>query len=150
MTNSDPPRVAVALLRRFVNGNEPLVGDLLEGFAARQSRIWFWRQVILAIAIGWFQPRDVKRPLEVAAQSSVVALGGDLNVLGLVILALGVLVPLSRPVMWWMVLPGILGGVAFGLTLAVVRRRAALSAPAAGSRTFPRDVEVSAIPPGRE
>ena len=45
----DPPRLAVGLLRRFVPDNEPLVGDLLERFAMGQSRLEFWRQVLLAI-----------------------------------------------------------------------------------------------------
>jgi hypothetical protein len=44
-----PPRLALALLERWIPDNEPLAGDLLE--ASRQrSRAWFWRQVLLAIA----------------------------------------------------------------------------------------------------
>ena len=42
---------AVISLEQFVHDNEPLAGDLLEGFAVRRSRVWFWRQVLLAIAI---------------------------------------------------------------------------------------------------
>ncbi len=63
MRGSDPPRLAVALLQRFLHHNEPLAGDLLEGFAAKQSRLWFWRQVLLAIVIDRWKPRDGERPL---------------------------------------------------------------------------------------
>lgn len=133
MTRSQPPRAAVALLRRFLQHNEPLAGDLLEGFAARQSSLWFWRQVILAIVIGSMQSRDAKRPAGIAGQP-VLAIGRERNVVGVMLLALGVLVPLSRPELWWVVLPGIAGGLAFGLTLVIVRRRAAPPTPAAAIR----------------
>lgn len=48
MTPRRPPRLAVALLERFVPDNEPLTGDLLEGWGER-SDAWFWRQVGLAV-----------------------------------------------------------------------------------------------------
>jgi hypothetical protein len=154
MTGSDPPRLPVALLHRFLDDNEPLAGDLLEGFAARQSRLWFWRQVLLAIAIRLFQHRDQERPLGLAGHSFVPAERGrnvehprrinltasplpDVGGLGLV--ALGVLVALVRPAVLWIFLPAILGGVAFGLTMAIIRRRVALSGPPTASRTLLRD-----------
>ena len=154
MTGSDPPRVAVALLRRFVNDNEPLVGDLLEGFAIKQSRLWFWWQVLLAIMIRLFQQRDEECPLGLAEHSSFVPAKRRRNVEprrinltasplpdigGLGLVALGVLVALVRPEVWWIFLPAILGGVAFGLTMAIIRRRAILSSPATASRTLLRD-----------
>ena len=151
MTGSDPPRVAAALLHRFVNDNEPLVGDLLEGFAVRQSRLWFWRQVLLAIVIRSFQQRDEECPLGLAEHSSFVPAERRRNVEprrinltasplphvgGLGLVAFGVLVALVRPEVWGIFLPAILGGAAFGLTLAIIRRRAILSSPAAASRTL--------------
>ena len=45
-----PPRFAVYLLTRIASGDEALVGDLVERFRQRPSRLWFWRQAIVAIA----------------------------------------------------------------------------------------------------
>lgn len=154
MTGSDPPRLAVALLHRFLHDNEPLAGDLLEGFAARQSRLWFWRQVLLAIVIHSFQQRYENRPLGLVGHSSFVPAERGRNVEprrinltaspvrgigGLGLVALGVLVTLVRPEAWLMFLPAIVGGLVFGLTMALIRRRAILSRPATGSRTLLRD-----------
>jgi hypothetical protein len=50
MKSRRPPRLAVALLERFVPDNEPLTGDLLEGWRER-SDAWFWRQVLLAVLV---------------------------------------------------------------------------------------------------
>jgi len=44
---SDPPKLACWLLLH----NEALAGDLVESFGAGKSRGWFWRQVLLAIAV---------------------------------------------------------------------------------------------------
>ena len=152
MTGSDPPRLAAALLHRFLDDNEPLAGDLLEGFAARQSRLWFWRQVLGAIVIRLFQHGDHERPLGLAGHSFVPR-GRDVehsrrinltasplpDVGGLGLVALGVLVAWVRPEVLWIFLPGIVGGVAFGLTMAFIRRRVVLSGPPASSRILPRD-----------
>lgn len=151
MTGSHPPRLAVALLHRFLHDNEPLAGDLLEGFAHRQSRLWFWRQVLFAIVLHSFQQRDEERPLGLAEHLSFSPVERarrverrrinltasplpDVGGLGLV--AFGVLVAVVRPEMLWIFPPAILGGVALGLTMAIIRRRAVLSSPAAGSRTL--------------
>ena len=154
MTGSHPPRLAVALLHHFVDDNEPLAGDLLEGFAVRRSRLWFWRQVLLAIVIGLLQHRDRERPLGLAGHSFVPAERGrnaqhsrrinltasplpDVGGLGLVVF--GGLVALVRPEVVWFFVPAILGGEALGLTMAIIRRCVALSGPPAASRTFLRD-----------
>jgi hypothetical protein len=154
MTSSDPPRLAVALLHRFLDGNEPLAGDLLEGFAARQSRLWFWRQVLMAIAIRVFQDRDEECPLGLVGHDGFITAHRTRaleprrinltaspipDVGGLGLLALGVLVAVVRPEALWIFLPAIVGGVSFGWTMAMVRRRAILSSPADGSRTLLRD-----------
>jgi hypothetical protein len=46
------PRVATWLLVRFSSGPqaEAIAGDLMERYAARPSRLWYWRQVLSAIA----------------------------------------------------------------------------------------------------
>lgn len=49
MTPHEPPRLAVAILERFLPDNEPLAGDLLEASRTR-SRAWLWCQVLLAVA----------------------------------------------------------------------------------------------------
>lgn len=152
MTNSNPPRLAVALLRRFVHDNEPLAGDLLERFAAGRSRLWFWRQVLLAIAIRSLQRRADDRPLGLAGHSSVVSAGlartverpRRINVTasplpGVSGLGLVLLIAVAGPQVLWIFLPAILGGVAIGVTMALVRRRAVLSGPAAASRILLRD-----------
>jgi len=45
------PRVATWLLVRFSSGpqGEAIAGDLLEQYATRNSRVWYWRQVLSAI-----------------------------------------------------------------------------------------------------
>lgn len=48
MKAGQPPRLALALLERYVPDNEPLVGDLLEAFINR-SDAWFWRQAAFAV-----------------------------------------------------------------------------------------------------
>jgi hypothetical protein len=50
---ADPPRLGIALLRHGCAGryNEALVGDLIEKFRSGQTRGWFWRQVVIALAI---------------------------------------------------------------------------------------------------
>jgi hypothetical protein len=44
-----PSTVALAFFDCFVADNEPLKGDLIEEFEARQSQWWLWRQVIGAV-----------------------------------------------------------------------------------------------------
>ena len=153
MTGTDPPRLAAALLHRFLHDNEPLAGDLLERFAARPSRLWFWCQVLLAIVIHSFRQHDVEHPLGLGGHSSFVPAERleprrinltasplpDVGGLGLV--AFGVLVALVGPEILWILLPAISGGLALGAALAIIRRRAALSSPATASRTLLPDSE---------
>jgi hypothetical protein len=51
---SDPPRLAMWLLRHARPGgdNDALTGDLIERFREGQTRGWFWRQVLIAFAVG--------------------------------------------------------------------------------------------------
>ena len=53
MMRGHPPRVATWLLRRFAAGwhSESLEGDLIEQYAQGRSRLWYWRQVAMAIVI---------------------------------------------------------------------------------------------------
>jgi hypothetical protein len=54
-TPSKPPVIAAWLLEHLLPGNknDPLVGDLLEAFKHRRSKAWFWRQVLIAIMVGF-------------------------------------------------------------------------------------------------
>jgi hypothetical protein len=58
MTRTNPPRLAVALLGRFLPHDDALAGDLLERYAATGSRLWLWREVLMAILLRGFMPRD--------------------------------------------------------------------------------------------
>ena len=49
MRSDHPPRLALALLERVARENEPLIGDMIEGWSER-SDAWFWRQALLAAA----------------------------------------------------------------------------------------------------
>lgn len=154
MRGSDPPRLAVALLQRFLHHNEPLAGDLLEGFAAKQSRLWFWRQVLLAIVFDRWKPRNGERPLGLMENTTFTPGARarevdwrrinltasplpDIGGLGLV--ALGAIVAVARPTVLWMFLPALLGGVVLGLTMVFVRDRATIARPASVTRILPRD-----------
>jgi hypothetical protein len=145
MKNVQPPRLAVALLTRFLPDNEPLVGDLLEEFAARKSRLWLWRQVMFALLTGSFQKRGEIRPLRLVdrppveimrpdnrpwARTRTVNLTGSPlpGVGGLSLIILVGLMTIMSPQVWWVVLLTILAGVVFGLALVLVRRRTGLRA----------------------
>lgn len=51
---SNPPRLALWLLRhgRRLGDKDALTGDLLERFHEGQTHGWFWRQVLIALAVG--------------------------------------------------------------------------------------------------
>jgi hypothetical protein len=53
MIRRNPPKLATWLLQRLGAGrhSESLAGDLIEEYAQGQSRLWYWRQVALAIAL---------------------------------------------------------------------------------------------------
>jgi hypothetical protein len=51
---NNPPRLAMWLLRhaRPSSDGDALTGDLIERLCEGQTRSWFWRQVLIAIAVG--------------------------------------------------------------------------------------------------
>lgn len=143
MNTTSPPRLALALLRHVAWDNEPFVGDLVEQFAVKRSRIWFWRQTLAAIAVSLRQrgvdvhplhlsdethervPRALPRRVNLSA-SPLPDVGG----LGLVVLV--VIVATVRPETWWMALPAIVGGAILGVVLVVARRHRIPSHSATG------------------
>ena len=136
MKVSHPPRLATALLRRAFDEDEPLVGDLLEGFARNRSRLWFWRQTMSAMLFRSRQRRDETHPLGLAPRSDAGDMYSrtplqtrvnltasplpDIGGLGLVVFA--ALVAVVRPGAWWIFLPAIAGGVLIGISMVIVRR----------------------------
>ena len=144
-TNSRPPRLALALLRRHVD-DEALVGDLVEEFETRRSSLWLWRQALLAAlmtasrdtgairplrlvegdsTLGSIRPPNTRdshaKTVNLAASPRGAAVGG----LGLV--APAVLVTIVVPQAWWLVVFSALGGVLLGVVLVVFSRRRVLS-----------------------
>jgi hypothetical protein len=67
MTGNGPPRLALSLLSRWLPDDDPLVGDLLEEFAAGRGRLWFWRQTVSAVEAAAARPRVGVRPLTLVA-----------------------------------------------------------------------------------
>jgi len=134
MTGPRPPRLPLALLTWRLPENEPLIGDLIEEFGHRRSRVWFWRQTIVALVLARRQPRrhvaplglssdppDIRReeirvPINLSA-SPLPGAGG----LGLV--ALGVVVAIVRPGAWWFVVAAIAGGLVLGFVKVLRTRR---------------------------
>ena len=140
MRKRHPPRLALALLERFTSGSEALAGDLVEEFDARPSTVWFWVQVLAAIAAAWsargaeirplrlvdLQPADaaertrrlgLRFPSVNLSASPVAGVGG----LGVVILAF--LVTRVMPAAWWLLLGSALAGCGLALVMIAVRAR---------------------------
>ena len=138
MTHRHVPRLALALLERFLPNSEPLAGDLLEEFEERRSATWFWVQVLVAIAAGWSARNTEIRPLHLVdlqpwdavertrrfslrfhsvnlSASPVAGVGG----LGLVILVS--LLTFVRPTAWWLLVASALAGCALGAVMIFFR-----------------------------
>jgi hypothetical protein len=135
--NSQPPRLAVALLNRVVPQEEPLTGDLIEEFAAGRSRAWFWRQTVAAVALAAFRQSDEVRPLRLldgaparvaatatAAPRRAVNLSASpvAGIGGLTVAVLLILMTMVMPQAWWFVAAAIAAGVMFGVVLIAIRR----------------------------
>jgi hypothetical protein len=78
MNRVEPPRVPAWMLEHFKAGgsNEALAGDLVEEFRSGRSKIWYWHQVVAALAIGWLRNiREHRNLMVFAALWSMVAPG---------------------------------------------------------------------------
>ena len=140
MTRTTPPRLAVALLARFLPDDDPLTGDLLERYATTGSRLWLWREVVMAILLRGFVPRDRERPLGLAAPSALLAeerprvlapfrvdrlaASPVPGVGGLGLIALSVLLVLFLSDVWLFLVTAAAGGAVLAVTIAMLRRRA--------------------------
>ncbi len=138
MTRSRPPRRALVVLRAFRVEDETLVGDILEEFGARRSRLWLWRQVLGAILAG--PARRCTGPLGLCdarfAQSvlrptprrepRINLSGGPVpGIGGLSIVALVFHVALVSPQLLWLPVFGLTAGSLTAVALVVRRRIAA-------------------------
>jgi hypothetical protein len=114
-----PPRLASLLLERFAPGNEALHGDLDEEFSSGRSSVWYWRQVMAAIAR--------QGPLAVRARGLVAAENFVTGVITLVMIGFYAVFVVNvtewllrfEGVQGWARLPNALGAVnggAFALT----------------------------------
>src|SRR5439155_4041033 len=96
-----PPAVAMWLLTRLAFGErgESLIGDLVEEYQRRQSRVWFWKQVL--VAIGVEAGRDIRAHKLLALRGIVTGFGALSLVSWLLTrVALGVLAK-AIPPSWW-------------------------------------------------
>lgn len=131
MTSSQPPKLAVALLDRFV-GDPALIGDLIEEFRERRSRVWFWQQTLHAMLIDSFRGMRDDRPLRLGTSASVFpltsvrAVSCDRRIPGidsLQLIGAGVLMTAMLPDLWWFVLYGVSSGAVLGVAMVIIRRR---------------------------
>ena len=55
MNSAKPPTIATWLLQRFgcSSKNESVLGDLEERYTSGHSRLWYWKQVFMAIVVSW-------------------------------------------------------------------------------------------------
>jgi len=68
MKSSVPPVFATWLLKHLsFNSDDSLVGDLLEEFSQRRSGAWYWRQVLVAILVGFGKAVRLHRALVIRA-----------------------------------------------------------------------------------
>jgi hypothetical protein len=88
MRSDQPPRVATWLLRHFGSSpnNAAIIGDLDERYRHGRSRVWYWTQVIKAIAAGMAREVHAHKLLTLGA----VTFGWMLSLIeGLLVVSLG-------------------------------------------------------------
>jgi len=73
----EPPKFATVLFRWLGPDGPALEGDLLERYRSGQSRWWYWRQVITAVAIAaWCDCRG-RKAWAICATGLLVVFAGD-------------------------------------------------------------------------
>jgi hypothetical protein len=127
MNASRTPRLASALLTRA--GVDPaLIDDITDEYAAGRSSWWLWRQVFSSLVLAARGRAAEPRP-HTRRQVSLTGLptGAPIGGLGLVILV--VLVSFVSPASWWLIVAGLLGGIALAAALIYLRRRRVTDIP---------------------
>ena len=140
MTRLHPPRLANLLVQRLALDNEPLAGDLVEEFRRRQSRLWLWRQLIVALVMQALYAPHPPVSLNLTPTDPVVAEwlmskrlekkrtinltgSGVEGIGGLTMVILGFMMSMVVPAIWWFVVGGIGAGVALGVALVTTKRQ---------------------------
>jgi hypothetical protein len=138
MSDRPTPRFAAYLLDRCLHDNEALAGDVLEEFEFRRSRLWLWRQVLVAVGYAMFRPSDPSRPLKLSsgplASERMAGTGEGRRVVnltasplkgagGLSVAALALLMTALVPGVWWVLLVAAATGAIFGIATALLRTR---------------------------
>jgi hypothetical protein len=140
MTAPTPPRLACALLDRLALDNEPLAGDLLEEFHRRQSKLWLWRQLVVALVMQALYAPHPPVSLNLTPVDPVVAEwlmakrlykkktvnltgSGVEGIGGLTLVILGFMMTTVIPAIWWFVVGGICAGIALGIVLLEIRKQ---------------------------
>lgn len=77
MTFRRPPATASWFLLHLSDPDEGLLGDLIEEYQRRQSPIWYWRQVAIAIVVGfarsfWSHKLETVQAVFTAASAMIV------------------------------------------------------------------------------
>lgn len=136
MSDRPAPRLAAYLLDRCLYDNEALAGDVLEEFEFRRSRVWLWRQVLIAIGYAIFRRRDPSRPLELSTgplvSEQTISAGQGRRVVnltaspipgagGLSVVALAMLMTVLVPDVWWILLAAAAAGAVVGIAMALLR-----------------------------
>jgi hypothetical protein len=142
MTTRRPPRLALAVLDRWLPDSSPLAGDLAEEFERGRSRGWFWWQVLAALGIAAFRRPDEIRPLRLVDLQPVDAQERSRRRLlrfepvpltgtalpgfgGLGVVALALLITLLAPGLWLALAASVLAGIALGAGIIAWKRRRA-------------------------
>ena len=152
MRHRTPPRLAVAFLNRFGPNDDGLAGDLIEEFEAGRSRLWFWKQVVLAAFGETLRPDREIRPLRLAEDHPPLGFVGSrvkampsarptvnltasplAGIGGLGLATLALLVTWIVPEVWWIAGASMLAGAAAGIVLVAANRRRADSRPWMGT-----------------
>ena len=139
MTRRPTPRLALAVLERFVADSSSLAGDISEEFERRQSRTWLWWQVLAAMTVAMLRRPHEIRPLQLVdlqptdAQERSRRMSrrvGAVNLTasplygvgGLGLVALALLVTVVMPGAWWLLLASISCGIVLGVALIALHR----------------------------
>jgi hypothetical protein len=149
MTRRHAPRLALALLERLVPDSEPLAGDLVEDFEQRKSTVWFWLQVLAAVATASFARQIEIRPLRLVHLQPADALersrrmnlrfrsvnlsGSPVSgVGGLALVICASLVTVVVPGAWWLLLASVLAGVMLAIVTIAMRGGTSTPGPKSG------------------
>ena len=134
MTAHRSPRFAVAVLN-WLHIDQSLIGDLLEEYESRGSRLWLWKQVLVAMFFGLSGRAQEtgphrRRDVELSAAPPGAPVGG----VGL--LALAVLIAIVRPGAFWFAAIALAGGIVIGAAMIFANRRRTMRMSGGGRRNI--------------